>query len=96
MNHNQLKASLRKQAQHYWKTARPKGYRELKKAGEWEQHLNYLIDLTLKLYDHLIEQGTPEHMALVQAKEEYLFPPSEAEIAEREDDDSDGLYVRLS
>jgi hypothetical protein len=87
MNHNQLKASLRKQAQHYWKTARPNAYKEWNDAGEWEQHLNYLIDLTLKLYDHLIEQGTPEHMALVQAKEEYLFPPSEEEIARYENPD---------
>ena len=87
MNHNQFLAACKRQAEHYWNTVKPRAVQEMKAEGYWEQHLNTLLELTWDLYNDLIEQGTPEHMALVQAKEEYLFPPSEEEIARYENPD---------
>ncbi len=70
----QMEEELKPQVQEYWETNLPKTYRHLQDRGTWEMYLTSLLDMTMELYQTLINQGWNRRNALAQAKKQFLFP----------------------
>ena len=70
------------QAKAHWAEFQPTKYAELKKAGKLDAALQEAAQLTAEEMNQLEESGMQPHEAWEMTREQYLFPPAEANLQE--------------